>query len=73
MSARQADAGFRALRQARRMRCEHLQMEDQIRRHGSGRGQALKDAGGDENTKMRWSIAEPVPGNSALKDLLDKK
>jgi len=28
---------------------------------------------GDESTKMRWRIAEPVPGNSALKDLLDKK
>src|SRR5213080_1783377 len=34
--------------QARDQRCNLLQVEEQIRRHGSGRGQAAKDAWGGE-------------------------
>src|SRR5438046_3679785 len=40
------DGGF--VPQARDQRCNLLQVEEQIRRHGSGRGQAAKGAWGGE-------------------------
>jgi hypothetical protein len=64
--------GDRFVPQAWDQRGNLLQLEEQIRRHGSVRGQAAK-ALEAENTKLKKLLADAMLDNAALKDLLSKK